>query len=1292
MYTKYKYLGLSILFLHINVFLVQSQSWEIDTGYEQEKQFLGNYSDLYDYIEILVDTTGDLSFKDIGQKKSHFKKNNSRNGFEHEEVYWLKATVKGSSKENGKYLFSIGLNSSRWPVVGFGMTTWPYIDIYIEQGDSIKHIKSGFKRNPAEKEIQNAFSFFWLDLNANEEKTIYARLDPDGGYWNSSSMPESISAYFFDPASLDLLDGTYTLRNLGNDPVRAYGNPRLWDLFEVVQLYPDTTCSMNLDDVIKDWDSHSVFFLESLEKETCYWTYLKVINPDSVDQMRIFYFPKGWQQVTCFFPEANGQYKMKTIGSQMDQNVFYFNIRAQDTLAFYFRYPTSSHSIFPLLTVQDIYEKDYLEIQPRAKYKFLLLGALLLPFLFFLIQYAIQKDKLTFYYLIFLLGSSLYLISILDQIQFFELSPKILKSAVFITSFYSIGSLLSLVGLVNFIHLFLEIRSVSRPLLRVGNIILWFFSVTVLLMLMTFNLLKTSEPFNSILLHAYRFEGIIVFVYALFLSIYGFIKKIKFGGALLIAFSPLLISGVIYAVVFLLMGMQIYFNWIDVNLLLAEGFILAIILFGVVIGVRNNSVKEDKIKMQEDMLVLQQKVNRQLIKVDSLKDQFLANTSHELRTPLLGIIGLSESLFEKEENHVKKQELSMIASSGKRLSSLVNSILDFSKLKSQDLKLTIKTVDIRTITDVVIHISKPLIKGKSVNLINEINPSTSMVNADEDRMYQIMHNLIGNAIKFTNEGSIEIAATEKEDMVVVSVKDSGIGIPEDKIDDIFKSFEQVDASITREQGGTGLGLTITKQLIELQGGSIWVESKVDEGTIVYLTLPKSTGEQSIIREEDILSKVSENVVLEQDEVILHSEELPVSPESRFTILIVDDEPVNQQVLSNHLSGENFRILQAMNGKEALKMLDQEKLDLVLLDIMMPKMSGYEVCREIRKQYLPSELPVIMITAKDQVSDLVEGLGSGANDYLAKPFSRDELIARLKTHLNLYNINTAYLRFIPKEFIEALGHESIVDVELGDQVQGEMTIMFSDIRSFTSITEQLSAKESFEFLNSYLNCITPAITSNGGFIDKYIGDAVMALFPFKPEDALVAAIEAQKNLVEYNKIREGDGKQAIKIGIGLHTGPLMIGTIGVKNRMDGTVISDAVNLASRLEELNKHYGTSLIVSEETMNKIEDPEKYHYRFLSIVSVKGKHLSNKIFEFFDGDSDHDKQMKIKTMQIFRNGIDEYYGKRFTQASVLFQEILNVYPEDKTAKIFLKHAAKLMVQGVPDDWDGVDIVEKVF
>jgi len=708
----------------------------------------------------------------------------------------------------------------------------------------------------------------------------------------------------------------------------------------------------------------------------------------------------------------------------------------------------------------------------------------------------------------------------------------------------------------------------------------------------------------------------------------------------------------------------------------------------------NRSYQKRLIRKQNE-LEKERLLNEKLNKADKLKDEFLANTSHELRTPLTGIIGITESLQDGvagKPSEEMKSNLSLIISSAKRLSSLVNSILDFSKLKTHELELALKPIDLRTVTDVVFQISQPLIKGKPVTLVNDIDPTISLVEADEERIYQIMHNLTGNAIKFTSEGTIQVSAVEKQDVVQVCVKDTGIGIPEDKIEDIFKSFEQVDASITREHGGTGLGLTITKQLVELHGGNIWIESEIDQGTRVYFSLPKSADVKSTIRDQQVLSKVVESGGVDVQEEKRNVEEKIRPIDSRFNILIVDDEPINQQVLSNHLSRDNFRILQAMNGQEALERLDREKLDLVLLDIMMPKMSGYEVCREIRKRYLPSELPVIMITAKNQIMDLVEGLASGANDYLAKPFSKDELLARLKTHLNLYNINAAYLRFIPKEFIRALGHENIIDVKLGDHVQDEMTILFSDIRSFTTITENLSVEDSFELLNEYLKHISPAISNNNGFIDKYIGDAVMALFHRKAEDAVKAAIEAQRNLSVYNEERKTSRKEKIHLGIGIHTGQLMMGTIGVKDRMDGTVISDAVNLASRLEELNKHYGTTLIVSEETIGKIENLEKYNYRFLSHVLVKGKENPIRIYEIFDGEADHIKSMKLKTLSLFNEGIKEYYNRRFTQASVKFQQVLDLFPEDRTTQIFLEQSAKYMVKGVPDDWDGVDVVENVL
>ena len=1280
--------------LIITTFFIQfeakCQVWKIDNGFEFEDAHIGIYSDLYDYTQVFYDSSGKLAYPDVISGDISFEKNNTKSGFQANGIYWIKATIQGSTQKDGRYLFSIGLNLAYWPSINFSMTTWPFIDLYIQDTDSVRVLKTGFKRKPSEKEIKNGFSYFWLDLEQNQQKTIYARLDPNGGEWSEWSRPKNISIYQYEPSSLDILDN-YTLKYFEQESTPEGNQLRRVNLFEIMQIYLDPTCGENFEDIRENWDSKSEFFIGELDDETCYWAHFNIINPTELSQLRIFNFPNAWHRVTCYVPGEHGAFEIKMAGIKTEQAALFLSIPANDTIPIYIKYPTIKKSIYPFLNVQDIYEKDYIKRRSRTPLKFLLLGALILPILYFLIQFITQKDLLTLYYLIFILGSTLYLFSILDQIPYFDLCPKILKTSTQITSFYSIGSLLSLVGVVKFIHIFLDVKSSSLWIHRLGLILLALFAISIAYLHVDFHLIRNNQPTNFGI-QLYRLFAALILAYALATNVFGLIKKIKFSKALFFAFSPLLLTGIYYAVIFLLYGINIYISPLDENLVLVGGFILTIILFGVVIGVRNNALKAERIKIQEDMLSLQEKVNQELVKVDALKDQFLANTSHELRTPLQGIIGLSESLQEHEKDKSKKKDLSMITSSGKRLASLVNSILDFSKLKTHELKLSIKAVDIRTIADAVLHICRPLVKSKPVELINKIEASIPLVEADENRLYQILHNLVGNAIKFTTEGGIAISASSKDDMVEVCVQDTGIGIPEDKIDDIFKSFEQVDASITREHGGTGLGLTITKQLIELHGGSIWVESQLDKGTNVSFTLPRSSEGKAKMLDEEKLSRVVDTVenITEENEIQV---ELSTSVrDSKFTILIVDDEPINQQVLTHHLSSDDFRIINAMNGQEALRLLENDKPDLILLDIMMPKMSGYEVSKEIRKKYLPSELPIIMITAKDQVPDLVEGLASGANDYLAKPFSKDELLARLKTHLNLYHINAAYLRFIPKEFLKALGRESIIDVDLGDQVQGDMTILFTDIRSFTSITEKLSARESFEFLNEFLDTITPCITKHGGFIDKYIGDAVMALYPSRPDDAIVSGIEIQQELSKYNEVRESLNKDKIKIGVGIHTGPLMMGTIGVKDRMDGTVISDAVNLASRLEELNKYYGTSMIVSEQTMDRLSDSAKYNNRFLSFVRVKGKEKATRIFEFFDGDEAYHKEMKLKTLSIFNEGIEEFYSRKFARASVKFQDIIDIYPEDRTSKLFLEKSAQYMVKGVPENWDGVDIVEKVF
>ncbi len=330
------------------------------------------------------------------------------------------------------------------------------------------------------------------------------------------------------------------------------------------------------------------------------------------------------------------------------------------------------------------------------------------------------------------------------------------------------------------------------------------------------------------------------------------------------------------------------------------------------------------------------------------------------------------------------------------------------------------------------------------------------------------------------------------------------------------------------------------------------------------------------------------------EALEEVKEITASVKGEYHVMVVDDEEFNHRVLANILSMNNYTYTTTYSGFEALELLGGDlKFDL-LLDVMMPKMSGYEVKKNGRK-YLQSELPVIMITIKTQISDLVEGLTCRANDYLYKPFIKDELLTRMRSQLNLMKINSAYERFIPQEFLHNLGKESIIDVKLGDQIYQEMTVFFSDIRSFTSILGKMTPKENFDFLNDYLSNCIPAVLNNQGFIDNYIGDVVMVIFPGNPESAVKVAIDTQRQLEVYNDLRKKAGLDEIRIGIGLHTGPVMLGPIGNDDRMGGTVISDAVDLSSKLEGLTKQFGVLLTISEATLNKISSSGTYHCRFL-------------------------------------------------------------------------------------------------
>ncbi len=773
--------------------------------------------------------------------------------------------------------------------------------------------------------------------------------------------------------------------------------------------------------------------------------------------------------------------------------------------------------------------------------------------------------------------------------------------------------------------------------------------------------------------------------------------------------------------------------------------------------------------------------NHELQRLDKLKDEFLANTSHELRTPLNGIIGLAESLIDGASGPQTRQtkgNLAMIVASGRRLSSLVDDILDFAQLQQDRVDIHPRPVGVREAAEVVLTLSRPLAREKKVQLINAVSPKLPPVLADENRLQQILHNLVGNAVKFTEHGMVGISAQiiqhhearpvmlssalpsicprphnfddalseqgasrvvgqmaqstpsqgqpqqpqqaltlaptstpstatatqqgvgtldSADYYLAITVSDTGIGIPEDKLGCIFEPFEQADGSTARLYGGMGIGLAVSQKLVELQGGTFQVISAVGVGSQFTFTLPITTQahllvplespptgtnhNQSMIPGADWRWPVQTTLPESLPETEFESKDLAydeanaVLARSNFLILVVDDEPINRQVIRNHLAVNNYHVIQASSGPEALALLDNGlQPDAILLDVMMPQMTGFEVCRKLRETYPAHALPIMMLTAKNQVGDLVTGLSSGANDYLTKPISKSELLARLKTHLYLSKINQAYGRFVPRQFLQFLNKESIVEVELGNQVQQQMSVVFADIRDFTSLSEQMTPEENFKFLNAFLSRMEPAIAEHNGFVDKYIGDAIMALFSQGADDALTASIDMLRRLDKYNQERLQYGKSTLDIGIGINTGTVMLGTVGGRNRMDSTAISDTVNVASRIERMTRIYSANLLISNHTFLELSDSNQYAMRVIDRVQVKGKVAFVSVYEVFDPDPPEQREGKLKSRTDFETGLAFFYQQRFEEARQRFQRCLEICPSDKVARSYYERCCTLI------------------
>lgn len=402
-------------------------------------------------------------------------------------------------------------------------------------------------------------------------------------------------------------------------------------------------------------------------------------------------------------------------------------------------------------------------------------------------------------------------------------------------------------------------------------------------------------------------------------------------------------------------------------------------------------------KEMEENLKREKELTERLYALDKMKDEFLASTSHELRTPLDGIINITESVLQGIGGHInsiQRQNLEIVLNTAKKLHVIINDLLDVSLLRNGGFRITPTSLNMRTLIGNMLVVFHHIKKDERIELCNLIPPDFPPVYADEARLRQILSNLIGNAVKYTESGTIMISAMHNDEWAQLCIEDTGVGMTKETLENVFNAFEEVDGTIQRKYEGAGLGLYITRQLVELHGGKIWIHSDLGVGTRVFFTLP-------LCKDEEINSS-SAPVASEDGFPVLDSLEFNISDaEIPFDILVADDDPPSLKALTNilHLAGYNARGVSS--GKEALSLLENgNPFELVILDVMMPELSGYEVLETLRKKYNRLELPVLMLIAKSQNDDMSLCFKLGANDYLTRPFEVEELLARVNSLVRL----------------------------------------------------------------------------------------------------------------------------------------------------------------------------------------------------------------------------------------------------------------------------------------------------
>ncbi|MBN4006027.1 response regulator [Nostoc sp. LPT] len=605
---------------------------------------------------------------------------------------------------------------------------------------------------------------------------------------------------------------------------------------------------------------------------------------------------------------------------------------------------------------------------------------------------------------------------------------------------------------------------------------------------------------------------------------------------------------------------------------------------------------------------LYQKTRQQaerLLELDKQKTEFFQNISHEFRTPITLIQGPLESAVAAGEGLSYSQSAIALRNS-RRLLRLVNQLLDLQRLNAGRMQPNFHPCDLVEFVSQIVESFRPYCEKKRLHLLTQLD-ECSTVYLDMEKFDKVVYNLLSNAMKFTPEGgTIDVRLKSERDRCILQVQDTGIGIIKEQIPHLFERFRQAEGSANRSYEGSGLGLALVKELVELHGGQVSVESVYGEGTTFSLWLVTGNAHlpaQQVLETPTELNTSRASVELADLELVESTTDnieditINLSPsvdtkdsalKTQHSILVVDDNPDLRTYVSEIFRRNGYHVQTARNGHEGHSKAKEIIPSLIVTDLMMPLVSGLEMIQMIRNEETLKGTPIILLTAKVDEETRIEGTEYGADAYLAKPFNDRELLAEVRNllalkenerrivELNTYLTESVLKRFLPAVLVQKA---AIGDLTLDLRPEPRLiTVLFSDIVGFTQLANTLRSRRVAELLNEYLEAMTKVVFSNGGTVDKFMGDAILALYgapeELTPNEQVRRAINTaramHRSLADLNQrwreqgVFDSDKLTSVQFRCGIHQGTAVVGMFGSAERADYTAIGPSVNIAARLQ--------------------------------------------------------------------------------------------------------------------------------